>query len=771
MSVELGGRVLGGSDLRRLCQIANRQPVSIFGGRVDDKFDLSEVSFRYSLRFEGTTFDDTVDLTGASVKSLQIIRCRLNQGLTANNLVVTDDLDLSESHIQGAISDEASVSRRAAVWISDARIGGRFRASGTFVSGRVGDQDPSNPPTRAIHGDRLTVGGNVRLIEGFTAEGEVRLISASVKGSIDLTSCRLSDRQRALDLGEAQIEGSLFVVPGRIGDPPHIEGRVDMGNAYVKGHTLFKSVNLQSATEHPNHAYYSTRAGDHPLALWAPGAYFGGGVHFVEASSIHGPVFLANAQIDVELNLADTLLVHPEGVAIDLGGARINGDLTLKNVDGAVRLAAATISGSLQMRSAEVGQISATSAGSSGEQPDPLRTAGNADRNFVAIEGHHLKVHGNLDLAESTILGGVDLRLAEIDGAVSAGGARALNSAGIAIRLSGASIGGTLWMASGFHARGTVRLNRARIGGSLDLRESTFRSRALPSNQGSSALEAINATVSATAFLCWKHSDSSDFTRFRTAVLDDDPSAWGKDGTYSTSGMSYEQIASPTASRLDDIEARLRWLNGRRESDVSSFEQLSAYYRSQGRVDDAERVLIERNRAQVHSRTGGGIRERLRNAWATIQDVVAGYGYRPFRVSFALMMLLIAVSASLLLPRAADVMRASDNNARVYTPLGPLDSSEEETSDRRSEDDGPASPSGSDVCGNGAVRCFSPVLYAVDTVVPLIELHQRSTWYPDRATRLGNYYHWGLNISVLLGWVASSALVLSLTRSFGSERR
>jgi hypothetical protein len=69
-----------------------------------------------------------------------------------------------------------------------------------------------------------------------------------------------------------------------------------------------------------------------------------------------------------------------------------------------------------------------------------------------------------------------------------------------------------------------------------------------------------------------------------------------------------------------------------------------------------------------------------------------------------------------------------------------------------------------DVCGDGEVRCFSPVLYAIDTVVPLISLDQRSTWYPDPHVSFGRLMLWWLNLATLLGWLLSSIFVLSLAR-------
>lgn len=56
------------------------------------------------------------------------------------------------------------------------------------------------------------------------------------------------------------------------------------------------------------------------------------------------------------------------------------------------------------------------------------------------------------------------------------------------------------------------------------------------------------------------------------------------------------------------------------------------------------------------------------------------------------------------------------------------------------------------------------MLYAIDTVVPLITLDQRSTWYPDPNAPGGELMLWWLNIATLLGWLLLSIFVLSLTR-------
>jgi hypothetical protein len=70
-----------------------------------------------------------------------------------------------------------------------------------------------------------------------------------------------------------------------------------------------------------------------------------------------------------------------------------------------------------------------------------------------------------------------------------------------------------------------------------------------------------------------------------------------------------------------------------------------------------------------------------------------------------------------------------------------------------------------DGCGDGQVRCLNPVFWAVDTVVPLVTLGQRSTWYPPQPRRgVGNRRGHLAQHRDALGWVRSSIFLLSFTR-------
>jgi hypothetical protein len=86
------------------------------------------------------------------------------------------------------------------------------------------------------------------LLHNFTARGELRLIGARIGGSLDLTGASLESPVTglALDLGEAVIEGSVFLIDDGSGRRPLIRGRIDMGRARIGGQFLIRNATLEA---------------------------------------------------------------------------------------------------------------------------------------------------------------------------------------------------------------------------------------------------------------------------------------------------------------------------------------------------------------------------------------------------------------------------------------------------------------------------------------------------------------------------------------------
>ena len=54
---------------------------------------------------------------------------------------------------------------------------------------------------------------------------------------------------------------------------------------------------------------------------------------------------------------------------------------------------------------------------------------------------------------------------------------------------------------------------------------------------------------------------------------------------------------------------------------------------------------------------------------------------------------------------------------------------------------------------------FNPIVYSLDSFVPLIDLHQAKYWLPTGL--LLRTYHW---LHIIAGWALTSLLVVGMTR-------
>lgn len=121
------------------------------------------------------------------------------------------------------------------------------------------------------------------------------------------------------------------------------------------------------------------------------------------------------------------------------------------------------------------------------------------------------------------------------------------------------------------------------------------------------------------------------------------------------------------------------------------YEQLAAYYRRVGQDEQARTVLLAKQRHR---------RQRLRllaRAWGHLQDAAIGYGYRPAR-AFGWLVLLLAFTTA-------------------YFTVSPPRSA-----------------------GSGATT-FQPVIYAFDTVIPVLNLARQQTYI---TTGAGQWVTWAV---------------------------
>ena len=725
-------RVVQAALLRKCC-LKLRDQIDPRGLRlnnaiVDGLLDLSGMTVPFPLRFHGCEFVSAPLVEGAQLSELWLTNCPRLPGLLGNGLQLRRDLDLSGSQIAGAHRTTASRSRLASVWLCESEIGGRLLCVDTIIDGQ-GD--------RAIQADRIHVHGAVRLLHNFAALGEIRLIGARIGGSVDLAGAHIqSSAGPCLDLENAIIDGGVFLIKDPDGRRPVIRGRIDMGSAHISSQFHIRNATLEASTQATERSIYA-RPTAADKAINAPRLFVGAEMMLEGPCEATGTIDLSMSDISSMLIGENCLLRAPGHTALDLTNAQIRALLRLDEnatVEGTIRLAGAHIHGTLALH----GQLS---------QPEHLSLIGGS---VMTVDGevylNGLRAHD----------GRVNFRGATL-GAVSAGGAQLHNPGGYTVSLSRATVKGSVQLVDGFTSTGLVVLNRSAIEGRLRFTGGSFSCPA-PAlhNEHGHAIEAISTTVRGGIDLGWKTVlPSVDFTDAATTFLADDPDTWPK--RFTIAGLTYDRFETPqgvTPKPLWDPAARCAWLIRQTQFDSGPYEQAARVFRQYGYTSEAEQILIARQRAarKVGRSTAAWPRRILGMLYAII-----GYGYRPWRVLLLLAILLALVAASLEIPASQRTLRAN-GNGEVYTTSGPLITNAAPRAAQRH-----GSPPGNS-CGGGEVRCFSPVLYAIDTVVPLISLNQRSTWYPDTDVPGGGLIMWWLDLATLLGWLLSSILVVSLAR-------
>ncbi|HEY7147534.1 MAG TPA: hypothetical protein VH637_25075, partial [Streptosporangiaceae bacterium] len=728
--------------LRRGCHelasLVDPRGIRLSGLAIEGQLDLAGLRVPFPLSFEDCEFDAAPVVEGADLAGLALTGCPRLPGLLGNGLRVRRDLDLSRSRVTGAHSTSASTSQTAAIWLCESDIGGRLLCLDTVIDGGGG---------RALQADRIHVRGAVRLLHQFTARGTIRLVGARIDGSLDLVGGQLDCPDgTALELGGAAIEGTVFLINDPGGRAPEVRGRIDMGGTRIAGQLLIRDATLEDRGTRPSDRGYA-RSSAPGSAISAPRLSVGAEVVLEGRCQVTGSVDLSMSDVSGVAIGEYCVLTAPGRTALDLTNAELRANLRLHEgarVSGTVRLAGATIHGTLAMHAA---------------LSDPER------RSIVGATA--LVVDGDADLTRLRTTGGrVNLRGATL-GSLTARGAQLRNPGGYSLSLNQALVKGSVRLVNGFSSAGLVVLNRAAIEGSLQLTGGSFACPGPgPQNQHGHAIEAISASVRGGIDLGWSAvSPSVDFTDATTTFLADDPAAWP--AGFIIAGLSYDRFEKPLGipvQRIWDQAARSAWLDRQTSYDSGPYEQAARVFRQHGYASEAEDILMaQRRRARqvAHSR-----RMRPLRILDSVYGFGIGYGYRPWRVMWALTVLLVLLIISLELPASQATLRANDGNGDVYTTRGlafsPAGAARPAPVQAQGAPPGHAAPP--DSCGDGEVRCFSPVLYAIDTVIPLISLDQRSTWYPDPHVRGGTLILWWLNLATLLGWLFSSIFALSLAR-------
>jgi hypothetical protein len=440
---------------------------------------------------------------------------------------------------------------------------------------------------------------------------------------------------------------------------------------------------------------------------------------------VEGEMRMHNSRISASIMFGGARLDNPGGVALSGGGLNAAGGLFL--IDGFAAFGEVRLYGA---------NLAANVTISGGMLKNPGGIALNLNRAAIGVfTGPDLTCDGQISLIGARIASDLDLRGAHLAGSKE-------NPALVADR---ASIDGAL-IASGLHSHGEISLRTARVG-----QRALFEHTQLD-NPGGTALRLSRAQVSADVFcnemtcvgrvkiagatiggeLSFKGArirnaggialDASaldagelslrldepaqglvDLRHARIKIFRDDPGCWP--AALSIDGLTYETLEP----RLP-AQQRLQWLA--RDPDghqQQPYEQLAAHYAAVGQPADARHVMHESERIQRRAKTP------LARTWGLLQDVTIGYGYRPVR----------AVAWLAILLAAGSIMFA-------IAPPPPL--------------------------GSGAAPHFNPVIYALDLLLPVVDLGQKHAFNPDGAEQWFSY------VLIAGGWVLVTTIAAGAAR-------
>lgn len=449
----------------------------------------------------------------------------------------------------------------------------------------------------------------------------------------------------------------------------------------------------------------------------------------------------------------DEAPVHEHGV--QLSGAWIDGEWNLEGatVPRRIALAHCCLHGAANLRHACVFGA--------------LSLAGSTVHNLTLDAA---EVKGDVHLGNGIKASGTTRLLdVQIDGSLNCGGGNFDGKEENSLWADRALVKGNVFLNKGFKASGTVRMLGAQIGGNLECDGGSFdgkgrRSVNLERTEIGGALLVRDLSQQATKVV---------LSHAKVGVLVDDAQSWGVG--LSLNGFVYDSLGGGAPT---DAAARLRWLDlqvaarSGQSGEGADFRpqpwrQLQKVLRDMGHTEDARQVAIAFEKRQRHAGLIGRspvewhplrrwFYRHVCRAFHTAFGALIGYGYRPLRLG--LWMLAVWLLSAAFYWHAALQGAMGPSNPIVFQHT-----KYEKTC-----------PSNWYLCEDlpEEYTGFSPLVYSLDVLLPLVNLGQEADWAPLIPTPKASWWaelfgHWTLKhvvrlvvwAEILFGWVASLLLV------------
>lgn len=594
-----------------------------------------------------------------------------------------------------------------------------------------------NADGNALHAASIKIGGYLLINEGFTAAGAVYLIDADITGDVELLGAELN----GVNAGNSLVASGIRVGGAMVlGDGLTAAGAIELRGANISANLVcYGEARLNGVNADGN-------------SLHADGMTVGGHVLVRDGFAARGAVCLVDANIGGNLECRGIQLhgFNKAGSALHAERMKVGSQVFLDqgfSAEGTIYLLGADIVGNLECRSARIRS----------------RNGGRA------IYAERMIVGGDvyLDTADGqtgfTAEGTIYLLKADIGGVLSCRGAqlKVPLGAGTALFAERMKVGSDVYLSEGFSASGNIQLRAATIGGSLEIAP-----RRLEEDKRLPALDATDMRVSGR--LRWAPErqiqgrvslDGATVGQLEdawTASSGDrcENGYWPTGGRLSLDGFTYGSFAG---ENQPSVPQRLQWIRSQQKPKMPEpwedmlayaslgnshetgfvaqpYKQLMLAYQRVGKDTEARKVAI----AQRRDRRKYGHITWYRKIFDWILDIFIGYGYQTWRAGAALLALFGLVFILMLIARGNNAFEPVQN----ATLLHPVPSANKCQSD---------------------YPCFDSFGYTIDTVVPLINVHQVDYWGPNAKTPWGLACVYITYSGTALGWFFATLVLTGAT--------
>ncbi|MGE0774208.1 MAG: hypothetical protein AB7G25_06315 [Sphingomonadaceae bacterium] len=732
------------------------------------------------IRLGGAFIEGELNLNQCVIRSLELRYCRFQADIKAIDARI-GSLTLSGSavcgmrcdrmEVAGAVFLDSNFKASGAIRLHDAKIGSLncagarlgdgkdallcdgiyvagvvnlsrgFRAYGevSFIGSTIdGDLICTDGSFRdqenAILCDRSNIKGNVNLNGKFLASGIVSFAGARIKGNLDCSGGKFSSEKIAIHAARAKIEGDVF-----LRQEFHSNGLVKFSGSEIRGDF-----------DCDNGKFNKNEGG----ALDCHTINIGGNINMRDNFHAVGEVSFFHAKVGGNFSCANGVFENDLYNSLTCDGLKVKGNLFFTRgfrSKGAVRLINATIGGSIQCD----GKFDT-------QKGDALNCDSiNVARNLIFSDS--LLVKGTVHLVSAKIGGNFQC----------AGRIEQINGDGL--KCDGINVNGSI-IFRGCQVDGALRLLNSKISDDLDFTDGQFR------NKNGYALECSGAVAKKIIFRNVKNIVGSiSFAATYASTLVDDVASWNMANVIVLDGFRYQEIFGSC-----DAEMRISWLNKQPREHIHSefraqpWEHLTNTLRAMGDGESARQVAIEK---QKKLRAAGKIGNRRINedskgcrsaiSWLICQiynfvaillhriyGTVIGYGHRPLRTVF--LMLILCIFSSILYYKGREDGLFGPTASPIQVALA----------NSRCGDAGEANKIFWTECPDmpSTYTTFQPFLYSLDLILPIVDLQQEKDWAPIVQSQsgetlwCGRILRWIVWLEILFGWAGSVLLVAVLGR-------